>query len=345
MYWKGRIYVSEKTNKSPRILDIYVRLCEGKVINKKEEADRFNIDERSIYRDIEVIRKYLSNRIVDCPGECRDIEYDRKKKGFVMKGVKGSLMSNSEILAVSKILLESRAFTKEEMSDILEKMIAGCVPEKNIKLVSDLISNEKFHYVSIRNNSAIKDKLWEIGEEVKAQNLIEINYRRSGDEGKIVSNVVQPLAIIFSEYYFYLIANIVKKSKNGNYEKAYQYPAVYRIDRIMEYREIGEKFRVDYSSRFEEGEFRKRIQFMFKGKLMKIQFKYTGGNSEAILDRLPTARIISETNGMQLFEAEVYGKGIIMWLLSLGDMVEVVRPEELRNEIKVKIENMLKLYN
>ncbi|MBQ3545803.1 MAG: WYL domain-containing protein [Lachnospiraceae bacterium] len=336
--------MSEKTNKSPRILDIYVRLCEGKVINKKEEADRFNIDERSIYRDVEVIRKYLSDRVVECPGECRDIEYDREKKGFVMTGVKGSLMSNSEILAVSKILLESRAFTKEEMNDILEKMIAGCVPEKNIKLVSDLISNEKFHYVSIRNNSAIKDKLWEIGEEVKAQNLIEINYRRSGDEGKIVSNVVQPLAIIFSEYYFYLIANIVKKSKNGKYEKAYQYPAVYRIDRIMEYREIGEKFRVDYANRFEEGEFRKRIQFMFKGKLMKIQFKYTGGNSEAILDRLPTARIVSETNGIQLFEAEVYGKGIIMWLLSLGDMVEVVRPKELRDEIKEKIENMMKLY-
>lgn len=122
--------MSEKTNKSPRILDIYIRLCEGKVINKKEESDRFNIDERSIYRDIEVIRKYLSDRVVDCPGECRDIEYDREKKGFVMTGVKGSLMSNSEILAVSKILLESRAFTKEEMNDILEKMIAGCVPEK-----------------------------------------------------------------------------------------------------------------------------------------------------------------------------------------------------------------------
>ena len=131
-------------DKAPRILDIYVRLCEGRVINKKEEAERFHVDERSIQRDIDEIRKYLSDRVVDCPGEYRTIEYCREEKGFIMRGEKASLMTNSEILAVSKILLESRAFTKDEMNDILGKMIAGCVPEKNMKLVSDLISNEKF---------------------------------------------------------------------------------------------------------------------------------------------------------------------------------------------------------
>ena len=332
-------------DKSLRILDMYIRLCEGKRINKKEEAGKFGVDERSIQRDIDEIRKYLSERVVSNPGECRSVEYSREQKGFVMTGEKSSLMTNSEILAVSKILLESRAFTKQEMYDILNKMIAGCVPEKNIKLVSDLIANEKFHYVSLRNSSAIKDKLLEIGEAVKKQNLIEINYRKGGDDGQLVLKVVQPLAVIFSEYYFYLIATIVEKNQKGAYEKIYQYPAVFRIDRIQEYKELGEKFRVEYSNRFEEGEFRKRIQFMYQGKLLKIQFKYKGGNSEAILDRLPTARILSEKDGVQLIEAEVYGKGIVMWLLSQGDMVEVVRPLALRTEIKEKLQAMLALYD
>ena len=336
--------MSEKKDKAPRILDIYVRLCEGKIINKKEESHYFNVDERSIQRDIDEIRKYLADRVVNCPGEHRTVTYSREQKGFVMEGQKGSAMTNSEILAVSKILLESRAFTKTEMNDILEKMIAGCVPEKNMKLVSELIANEKFHYVALRNSSAIKDKLWEIGEDIREQNLIEVEYVRGGDEGTLVSNVLQPLAIVFSEYYFYLIADIVKKDGNEVYSKIYQYPAVYRIDRILNYREIGKKFRVEYANRFEEGLFRKRIQFMFQGKLMRIQFKYTGGNSEAVLDRLPTARIISENNGVQLVEAEVYGKGILMWLLSLGDMVEVVKPKELREEIKAKISSMMMKY-
>lgn len=336
--------MKDKQDKSLRILDIYVRLCEGRVINKAEEARQFGVDERSIQRDIDQIRKYFSERVVSSPGDVRNVEYSREKKGFVLAGAKGSLMTNSEILAVSKILLESRAFTKKEIGEILDKLIAGCVPQKNMKLVTDLIANEKFHYVELRNSSAIEDKLWEIGQEVKEQNLLELSYRKGGDEGNIVSSVVQPLAVIFSEYYFYLIANIVKKNSKGAYSRIYNYPAVYRIDRIQEYRELGEKFRIEYASRFEEGEFRKRIQFMFQGEITRLQFKYSGGNTEAVLDRLPTARIISEQAGVQVFEAEVYGKGIMMWLLSLGDMVEVIRPASLRAEMRAKIERMLAVY-
>jgi hypothetical protein len=44
-----------------------------------------------------------------------------------MTGCEGTMMSNCEILAVSKILLESRAFTKAEIDTILSKMINGCV--------------------------------------------------------------------------------------------------------------------------------------------------------------------------------------------------------------------------
>lgn len=314
------------------------------MINKAEEAKQFGVDERSIQRDIDQIRKYFSERVVSSPGDVRNVEYSREKKGFVLTGAKGSLMTNSEILAVSKILLESRAFTKKEIGEILDKMIAGCVPQKNMKMVTDLIANEKFHYVELRNSSAIEDKLWEIGREVKEQNLMELSYRKGGDEGNLVSSVVQPLAVIFSEYYFYLIANIVKKNIKGAYCRIYNYPAVYRIDRIQEYREIGEKFRIEYANRFEEGEFRKRIQFMFQGEITKLQFKYRGGNTEAVLDRLPTARVISAKDGVQIFEAEVYGKGIMMWLLGLGDMVEVIRPVTLRAEMRTKIENMLAMY-
>lgn len=336
--------MSEKMDKAFRILDIYVRLCEGKVINKKAESQRFTVDQRSIQRDIDEIRKYLGERVVNNPGENRTVEYCREQNGFVLTGGKGSLMTNSEILAVCKILLESRAFTKLEMEEILGKLIAGCVPEKNMKLVSDLISNEKFHYVALRNSSAIQDKLWEIGEKVKNQNLLEISYRKAGDNGELSTSVIQPLAVVFSEFYFYLIANIVKKTKSGVYTCIYEYPAVYRIDRIIEYREMGQKFRVDYANRFEEGMFRKRIQFMFQGKLQRIQFNFYGSNAEAVLDRLPTARIVSEKDGVKLIEAEVYGKGILMWLLSQGENVEIVRPKELREEMKMKLQTMLKRY-
>ena len=47
-----------------------------------------------------------------------------------MKGDESAFMDNSEILAVSKILLESRAFTKKEITGILDKMISACIPRE-----------------------------------------------------------------------------------------------------------------------------------------------------------------------------------------------------------------------
>ena len=49
-----------ENDKTHRVLDIYDRLQEGKVIYKSEEAQRFQVNEKSIQRDIEDIREYLS---------------------------------------------------------------------------------------------------------------------------------------------------------------------------------------------------------------------------------------------------------------------------------------------
>ena len=80
-----------KESKNYRTLDMFVRFCEGKTINKTEEARRFCVDERSIQRDIDDIRAFLDERSM--LGDGRSIEYDRTKKGFVMVGDEPSMVS------------------------------------------------------------------------------------------------------------------------------------------------------------------------------------------------------------------------------------------------------------
>lgn len=333
-----------KQHKNSRTLDLYVRLCEGKSINKKEEARRFGVDERSIQRDIDDIRAFLNDRCAMGLGDARSIEYDRKRKGFIMIGAEGSMMTNSEILAVSKILLESRAFTKRELEIILDKLVEGCVPLKNMRLVSDLIANEKYHYVELHHKEYIQDKLWDIGSDIQERNLVSIRYARASAPRESIKRIIEPVAIMFSEYYFYLNAFIVEKDDSGKYVHKYSYPAIFRIDRIKNYKQMGEKFKVSYSNRFEEGEFRKRIQFMYVGKLMSIRLKYYGENPEPILDRLPTARVVEQYKNECIIEAEVYGKGCLMWLLSQGSNVEIIRPISLREEMKKTLLEMLERY-
>ncbi len=95
---------------------------------------------------------------------------------------------------------------------------------------------------------------------------------------------------------------------------------------------------------FEEGKFRKKIQFMYAGNLMTIKLKFYGGNPEPILDRLPTARVIEQYDHECTIEAEVYGKGCIMWLLSQADKVEILKPERLRNEFKETLNKIVQRY-
>lgn len=330
-------------SKNIRTLEMYVRLCEGKTVNKGEEARRFGVDERSIQRDIDDIRAYLDERSIS-NGDGREIIYDRTKKGYVMVGEEPSMMTNSEILAVSKILLESRAFTKRELKVILDKLVEGCVPLKNMKLVSDLISNEKYHYVELNHKEYIQDKIWEIGYDIHEQNLVSLRYARANAPRESIKRIVEPVSILFSEYYFYLNAYIVEKNDQGDYVHKFNYPTIFRIDRIKNYKKLGVKFRVSYANRFEEGEFRKRIQFMYAGRLQKVKLKFYGENPEPILDRLPTARVIENYNKEFIIEAEVYGNGIIMWLLSQGSKVEVLEPDSLREEMRDILNEMIKLY-
>ena len=101
-------------------------------------------------------------------------------------------------------------------------------------------------------------------------------------------------------------------------------PTIYRIDRIRSVKVLNEHFRVLYAKRFEEGEFRKRVQFMYGGRLEHNRFRYTGPSLEAVLDRLPTAQVLSEDAGGWLISAEVLGKGIDMWLKSQGEYVTLL---------------------
>mgnify|MGYP000600967346 CR=1 FL=1 len=50
-------------SKSSRILELYRQFQLGKVINKQKAAEQYGVNARSIQRDIEVIRDFLSEQV------------------------------------------------------------------------------------------------------------------------------------------------------------------------------------------------------------------------------------------------------------------------------------------
>lgn len=311
-----------KNDKAKRILSLYTQLINGHLINKVQAAVDFGVDERSIQRDIDDIRNFLEVNN-DCNG-FNTVIYDRNQKGYRLEHIYKMKLTNSEILALCKILLDSRSLTKEEMSSMLDKLISCCVPKDNQKLVTELISNEAFHYVEPRHKTKFIDTMWDIGQAIKNCQWIEVDYFRLKDKS-VVKRKLKPVAIMFSEYYFYIAVFIDDEDIRKDFDVINDsFPTIYRIDRIKSCKVLDEKFHIPYSSRFEEGEFRKRIQFMYGGKLQRIKFEYSGLDIDAIMDRLPTAQIISEDNDIYTVTAEVFGNGVDMWLKSQGQMINVI---------------------
>lgn len=249
---------------------------------KKELAQHFHVTERSIQRDLGALRCFLAEQDID-----QEIVYDKVSCRYYIQ----------------------------------DAALSRCVPEQNKKAVQELISNEKYHYIEPYHNKQILSGLWEIGQAVQKHQVLEIQYERMKDP-KFVTRRVQPVGIMFSEYYFYLTAFLEDKTTFDNPNDLF--PTIYRTDRIRSFKVLDDHFRVPYKERFEEGEFRKRVQFMYGGKLEHIKFRYIGPSLEAVLDRLPTAVATKADGEGWIVEAEVFGKGIEMWLRSQGNYIEKI---------------------
>ncbi len=298
-------------NKGFRLLNIYERLNKGETVDKAQLAELFGVTQKTIQRDIDDLRAYLAethfteNKVA--------IKYDKSRNVYYLVRYEREWLTNREVMALCKILLESRAFCKEELNSLISKLLMQVVPNDR-KQIENIIRSEQHHYVSLKHGKTLLSILWELSQYVINNEVIQFDYTRQ--DGKSKERLVKPVAIMFSEYYFYLVAYMADGSKD--------FPTTFRIDRIANLKGIKQHFNIPYKDKFNDGEFRKRVQFMYSGELRKIMFKFNGPSIESVLDRLPTAEVINEKNGVYTIRAEAYGTGIDIWLRSQGDWVKII---------------------
>ena len=302
-------YKNFNGNKGFRLLNIYERLNRGELVNKSQLAESFSVTTKTIQRDIDDLRAYLAE--THSSEIETTIEYDRRKNSYHLIRFEREWLTNEEVLATCKILLESRAFTKKELTQLINKLIIQVVPSYREEIKA-IIRNEYHFYIPLKHGKPLMKLLWKLTEFINSSQIITFNYIRQ--DGKKKFRKVKPVAVLFSEFYFYLMAYFADDSK--------AYPAVFRVDRISDIADLGEKFTIPYSERFSDIEFRKRVQFMYVGNLMRVQFDFSGPSLEAILDRIPTAEVIRSSENIHTIRAETYGNGLEMWLRTQGENVQ-----------------------
>lgn len=189
---------AQKNDKVERVLKIYTKLLNGNIVNKEEEAIKYGVNERSIQRDMDDIRNFLA--LEQAANGCvYSIVYNRVKKGYQMQKVQQNQFSNGELLAMCKLLLGSQAFSKKELSELLEKMIAHCDSPNDQKLLKSLVGNEVFHYMEPQHGAEFIDVLWELGKAVRGCHYIEFSYTKQ-KESRQRKERMKPVAVLFSEH-------------------------------------------------------------------------------------------------------------------------------------------------
>jgi predicted DNA-binding transcriptional regulator YafY len=293
------------TDKAFRLLQLHDRLSKGEPIVKDNALAEFGIPPKTFQRDIDSLRQYYTEHV---GGELR---YDRRHNCYRLLA-NADKLTKQELFALCKVLIESRGLNKAEFNAIIVKLLQQC-DTFEAAAVRAMIANERVNYIPLQHGKPLVAMLWDLAVCVSDQRIIRIPYKRL--DGRIRVHCVKPVGIIFSEFYFYLIAYMADGSK--------EFPTVFRVDRIKSVTRLPETFDVPYAERFNESEFRKRVQFMYSGELRTVRFLFRG-SPEAVLDRLPTASVESKTEDGLLIRAEAFGDGIYMWLRSQGDKVEVM---------------------
>lgn len=301
------------TGRGHRLLDICQRLHQGEILEKRSLANNYGVSERTIQRDLEEMRQYLAEE-----ASYMDVVYDAMAGGYRLERLDNKGLMASEVFAICKILLESRPFPRQTMQALLEKLLSLVGRDKR-DLLRKLLAKEAHYYVEPCHGVDVMPLLWQLITAIREQRFIAFSYRRL--DGHQRDRTVKPVAILFSEFYFYLIAY--------DAETAEDYPIVFRLDRMGDIQAQNKHFRIPYRDKFQEGEFRKRVQFMYPGKLRRITFTYGGPSLEAILDRLPTAKTIKEEAGVHTLTAESFGPGSEIWLRTQGENVKILKVEEI----------------
>lgn len=314
-------------NAAYRQLTIFQALMTSHIVSKADLATQFRVSPRVIQRDLSQIRQFIAEQHL-----FYELVYRRQLGGYQLITTQTTI-SKQAILVLIKIALASRALTHAEMTQTIDGLLALISP-KDQSEITPIIKNERFYYQSLQHEQPLLALIWQLSQYITQKQAITITYQRQHRD--LVTRTILPASIIFSEYYFYVIA----------YNPKYQHNLFYRIDRIRHLQTTSQTIARQRGERVEEGEMRQYLQYMQPGKKITLQFKFWG-IPEAALDRFPTAKITARypDEGAVLITTTTFDTGAKMWLLSQGANVQVLAPQDFVADIQTELNQMLARYS
>jgi len=327
---------SEKKVKFSRIARIDDEIRSGKFPNARELAEKMEVTERTILRDIDYLRLFY-----EAP-----IEYDYSKKGFYYSEpnffIKSVILNEDELKIITiydnflKLAVENEE--NKKLRKVMGKIIA-VLPE-NIANSLPFLPSENNKYDFLFEPTVVLDGniTHELKKAIKNRECIEVEYWVSDNRKYSLYNL-KPLYIFYEKQNYYLLA-----WKNDEVKK----PGIYSINRLKNIRITGQYFKI--SDNFKILDYLKKDAEVFPSdnKIYHFELLFIKEYaSEAIEKTYYHNQIIEHKKDGSVFVTfrSTQLHEVFHWVLGQGHKVKVLNPPELVNLIILELNHLTKYYN
>lgn len=296
-----------------RLFEIVYLLLDKKRMTASELARHFEVSSRTIYRDIETLSG-SGIPIYASKGAGGGISLT---DNFILNK---SVLSQDEQKSILSSLRGMNAVSPDEARPALEKLSAVFGGEQDDWIEADFSAWDTDNLISFRF-SVLKDAIF-------TRSIIKFTY--SGGNGVTELRTAEPVKLIFRGYDWYLLA----------WCRLREDFRFFKLTRMDELTPTGERF-----IRRPTSELRPPQPQKYGGEPVTLLISISPETAYRIRDDFPKAQWTTEKDGSFTVELDapesdwLYG-----YLMTFGDLLRVIEPEWLKNELYRRLKSAAEQY-
>ena len=303
-------------------------LSVAEIQRKIKEIYDVKIDTRTIRRNINLL-KYKLNYDISTRED--------NGKGYYINRDPETDFEPGEVRAI----IDNFSYANYIVPNVAKEIIKKC---KNLQTVYENEKLKDYQIYSVNSkteNSEVIKNIEDISNSIYNNHKLKFEYWKYEITNKLEKQIVStptvsPFAIIYNKQEFYFIG--IKDGQNKFYH--------YRLDRMKNVKELNEKINIK-KTKSQIKDFAESTVEMFGGKKEEIEAICNKMLLNAIFDifgkNVTIERRLGNDKDFKLI-VDSNPIGFKMWAMRNIDMVEVVRPETLRNEMREIVQKAIEKY-
>lgn len=137
---------TSKSSKTEAILDLYDALRHGERVQRQDWCQEHGLTTKTFERYMANLRDHLYEKNMRT-GQRQAIDFNQETETYSITGKENTWISDSELIAICKILIAVRAFDKKDLISLLSRLLTVVVSKKGKEEMEELM---KMSFISMK---------------------------------------------------------------------------------------------------------------------------------------------------------------------------------------------------